>query len=187
MYHLFLSRRMFVVPCISYQRKYFSVRKGGYSLFFDKNSRKTKLAKPREVFFKLSMYNKYYRNIRGVSNTRRKQSRFFFCVYDRYFYFLIIPTWRVILIMIAVFLFAIRFRRYPILRVKLTPYGITFFHTPSWWLQCCGQSCGLWLACCNLAVSVGIVPTINHDNLVTITLHYLFLCHGFLLMPRILW
>ncbi len=27
-------------------------------------------------------------------------------------------------------------------------------------IQCCGQSCSLWLARCNLAVSVGIVPTI---------------------------
>ncbi len=73
--------------------------------------------------------------------------------------------------MIAVFLFARWFRWYQILRVKPTPYGITFFRTSSWWLQCCEQSCGLWLVRCNLAMSVGIVPTINHDNLVTITIH----------------
>ncbi len=35
-------------------------------------------------------------------------------------------------------------------------------------------------------MSVGIVPTINHDNLVTIMIHLVFSCHGFLLTPRVL-
>ena len=49
------------------------------------------------------------------------------------------------LITIAVFLFTRQLWRYVMLHLKSSAYGITFFRTLLWWLQCCGHSCGLWL------------------------------------------
>ncbi len=65
------------------------------------------------ILFNKTKFTPYHRT-RSVSNTQCKQSREFCIVrtYDRYFYFFLIPTWRVILTMIAVFLFARRFRWY---------------------------------------------------------------------------
>jgi hypothetical protein len=57
-------------------------------------------------------------------------------------------TWRVILKMIAVFLFTRQFRKYPILRVKPTAYGITFFRTLSWWVVGRVVVCGCALLSC---------------------------------------
>ena len=55
--------------------------------------------------------------------------------YIEYFYFYFIPTWRVVLTTIAVFLFTRQFLRYAILHVKPSAYGIPFFCTSSWWLR----------------------------------------------------
>jgi hypothetical protein len=60
-------------------------------------------------------YSENYRRTRrmrltGLSPFARKFHR----TYDKYFYFYFIPTWRVILTTIAVFLFTRRFRRYAI-------------------------------------------------------------------------
>ena len=53
---------------------------------------------------------------------------------------------------IAVFLFTRQFWRYLMLRLKSSMYGIIFFRTSSWLLQCCGHRCGLWL-CVELCFS----------------------------------
>ncbi len=103
-----------------------------------------------------------------VSNTQSKQLQEFVVVHTKqYFYFFLIPTWRVILTMIAVFLFTRWFRQYAILRVKPSAYGITFFRTSSWWLWCCGLWAELWFVVvgCTLAASVEIVHILIHVNL----------------------
>ena len=68
-----------------------------------------------------------YRRTRGIRLTGLSPfARNFHRTYAEYFYFYFIPTWRVILTTIAVFLFTRWFRGYTILRIKP---GIPFFRT----------------------------------------------------------
>ena len=71
----------------------------------------------------------------GVSPFAKKLYR----TYNEYFYFYFIPMWRVILTIIAVFLFTRWFWWYAILRVKPSACGILFFCTSSWWIRVVGQ------------------------------------------------
>ncbi len=87
------------------------------------------------LLWKMPYRSIHSKSLPGLSPFARK----FHCTYDKYFYFYFIPTWRVMLTMIAVFLFTRQFRRYAILRVKPTAYGNPFFCTSSWWLHVVGQ------------------------------------------------
>ena len=81
-----------------------------------------------------------YRRTRGISLTGVSPfARKLYRTYNEYFYFYFIPTWRVILTTIAVFLFTRWFRRIAILRINPSVYGIPCFRTSSWWLHVVGQ------------------------------------------------